>query len=132
MKWLRLITGAVLGVLACAAISAHAQRGGKKAPPPKIGSLVIVNKAPTDVRVRLIGYELASREPIDIPAGYSRTLPRIAAGDYVLVVHCKKTRKALLCPTEPITVRARRPGSDEQTTITLSRKEDGKYAVKTS
>jgi hypothetical protein len=88
-----------------------------------------VNETGTTVRVRLVGYDFASREPIDIQEDYSVSLPRLAMGEYVLVVHSRVTQKVLLGLGEPIKIPSQNRGSTRQTKITLKKGKEGKYQL---
>jgi hypothetical protein len=131
MKLTTLMTSTVLTVAAWAWAAAVARAAPPRATTPPMGSMRIINQAGEDVRVRLISYEYASREPIDIKAGYSVSIPRLAEGDYVLVVHSRTSKKVLLGPAETIAVARRVRQSDPQTAVTL-KKEGQRYKLETT
>jgi hypothetical protein len=128
MKTTHWICGAVLMAIGCAALSA--QPITRRSAPTPTASVKIVNNYGTGIRVRLIGYDFASREPIDIPNHSSVSHLRLAAGTYVLVVHSKESREVLRGPAEPIKIVPQKAGSSRQLLLTLTNDGEGKYAVK--
>jgi hypothetical protein len=113
---------AMLSVIGAHTTTATAEQRSGPGPTP-LGALKITNDLDTPVRVRLVSFFFASRDPIDIKKKSSVSLPRIAVGQYAMVVHSMESEKLLLATKDVVKVEAlgTDPKKQYQTVVTLQK-----------